>query len=235
VLTQWEYVNRYYHAARWAGTQENIEVVQLNSFGCGPDAYILEEIKVLLGEYGKIPTVLRIDEVESVGSSKLRLRSMMESLNQKQDSNGRNVVPRRTTKVYQAEDRHRKIIVPDFSTFATPWITRPFADLGYEVIPLPPTDRQSIEVRLKYTNNEICYPGIITIGDIIKALQSGEYDLSEVAVGYSQTGGQCRASSVPGLLRKALVAAGFDDVPVITLSVNLQTLNDQPGLNIGFK
>ncbi len=235
VLTQWEYINRYYHACRWAGAQENVEVVQLNSFGCGPDPYILDEVRIMLGEYGKIPTVIRIDEIESAGSTKLRLRSMMESLKHHKNMSEKWVAPRVSTRVYQEEDRQRTIIVPDFSTFCSPAIARPFADLGFDVVTLPPADRESVEVGLKYTNNEICYPGIITIGDLIKALQSGKYDPSKTAVGYSQTGGQCRASSVPALLKKALVAAGYAEVPVITLSINLQTLNDQPGLNIGIR
>ena len=82
VMTQWEYINRYYHAARWAGKQDHVEVVQLNSFGCGPDPFILEEVSTILGEYGKNPTVIRIDEIESAGSTKLRLRSMMETMRQ---------------------------------------------------------------------------------------------------------------------------------------------------------
>jgi predicted CoA-substrate-specific enzyme activase len=229
VMTQWEYVNRYYHATRWAGQQDHVEVVQLNSFGCGPDAYILSEVEAILAEYGKNPTVIRIDEIESSGSTRLRLRSMMESLKQNQKPGKKVYNPRKTTRLYLDEDRHRTVLVPDFSTFCSPPITRPFVDMGFNVVPLPPADRQSVEIGLKYTNNEICYPGIICIGDLIKALQSGKYDLSEVAVGFSQTGGQCRASSIPSLLKKALVAAGFEDVPVVTLATSLKNLNDQPG------
>ena len=79
-----------------------------------------------------------------------------------------------------------------------------------------------MDVGLKYTNNEICYPGMITIGDLVKALQSGKYDLAQTAIGFSQTGGQCRASSYPSMIKKALIAAGFEDVPVVTFSTNLQ-------------
>jgi len=107
--------------------------------------------------------------------------------------------------------------------------------MGYEVVALPPADRSSVDVGLKYTNNEICYPGIITIGDLIKALQSGKYDPSKTAVGFSQTGGQCRASSIPSMIKKALIAAGFENVPVVTLSTNLQMLNDQPGFDFNIK
>ena len=228
VMTQWEFVNRYYHAARWAAKQDNVEVVQLNSFGCGPDAYILDEVRSILAEYGKNITVLRIDEIESAGSTKLRLRSMVEALKQKPAV--RSYKARKTTKKFLVEDQKRTIIVPDFSPFCSPPIVRPFLDLGFEVVTLPPADRTSVETGLKYTNNEICYPGIVCLGDLVKALQSGEYDPSKVAVGFSQTGGQCRATSIPSLIKKALVNAGFEDVPVVTLSTSLNSFNDQPGI-----
>jgi predicted nucleotide-binding protein (sugar kinase/HSP70/actin superfamily) len=235
VMTQWEYINRYYHAARWVGTQEHVELVQLNSFGCGPDPFVLEEVRTILGECGKHPTVLRIDEIESSGSTRLRLRSMMESIWLNAKPAARSYLPRKTTKVYRSEDRNRTLIVPDFSQFCSPPIVRPFKDMGYDIVALPPADRASVDVGLKYTNNEICYPGIITIGDLVKALQSGKYDPSKTAIGFSQTGGQCRASSYPSMVKKALVAAGFEDVPVVTLSTNLEVLNDQPGFEFDVK
>ena len=235
VMTQWEYLNRYYHAARWVGQQEQVELVQLNSFGCGPDPFVLEEVRTILGEYGKHPTVIRIDEIESPGSTRLRLRSMMEAIWLNAKPSAHTYQPRTATKVYQAEDRGRTLIVPDFAQFCSPPIVRPFKDMGYNIVALPPADRVSVDVGLKYTNNEICYPGIITIGDLVKALQSGKYDPSKTAIGFSQTGGQCRASSYPSMVKKALVAAGFEDVPVVTLSTNLEVLNDQPGFKFDVK
>jgi len=234
VMTQWEYLNRYYHAARWAARQKHVEVVQLNSFGCGPDPFVLDEVSTILGEYGKHPTVIRIDEIESAGSTRLRLRSMLEMLGQRQEK-GLSYHPRIKGKSFQHEDAGRTLIVPDFSPFCSPPIVRPFIDMGYEIVVLPPADRNSVNVGLKFTNNEICYPGIITIGDLVKALQSGKYDPGKTAIGFSQTGGQCRASSYPSMIKKALIGAGFENVPVVTLSTNLQVLNDQPGFVFDIK
>jgi predicted nucleotide-binding protein (sugar kinase/HSP70/actin superfamily) len=230
VMTQWEYINRYFHVARWVGERANVELVQLNSFGCGPDPFILDEVRAMLASYGKRPTVIRIDEIESSGSTKLRLRSMMASL-RSADSHGLHQrLPRSSTKIYEAEDRIRTVIVPDFSPFTSPPIVRPFQDMGYQIVTLPEADHTSVDVGLKYTNNEICYPGIIIIGDMVKALQSGQYDLDSTAIGISQTGGQCRATSYPSMIKKALVAAGYEQVPVVTLTTSLSVLNDQPGL-----
>jgi predicted CoA-substrate-specific enzyme activase len=232
VLTQWEYLNRCFHAARWVGGQANVELAQLNSFGCGPDAFALDEVRGILSEYGKNHTVLRIDEIDSLGSARLRLRSMLEALNEKKESiacadhSGR--VLRKTTRQYRTSDSRKLILVPEFSRFCTPAITRPVMDMGYQIELLPPSNRQSVDVGLKYTNNEICYPGIIVIGDTIKALQSGGYDPHEVIVGSWETGGQCRASNISCLTKKALVSAGYEDVPVITLSTRLKSFNPQP-------
>ncbi len=234
VMTQWEYLNRYYHAARWAAQQNHVEVVQLNSFGCGPDPFVLDEVSTILSEYGKNPTVIRIDEIESAGSTRLRLRSMMEMVHQKKVKQ-HSYNPRTKVKVFQHQDAGRTLIVPDFSQFCSPPIVRPFIDMGYEIVVLPPADRTSVDVGLKFTNNEICYPGIITIGDLIKALQSGKYDPQKTAICFSQTGGQCRASSYPSMIKKALIGAGFENVPVVTLSTNMQVLNDQPGFEFDAK
>ncbi len=229
VMTQWEYVNRYYHATRWAAQHHNIAVVQLNSFGCGPDPFVLDEVRTILSEYGKHLTVIRIDEIESPGSTRLRLRSMMESIRLKTGRKEPEFQPRPQVRVFRPEDRERTIILPDFSAFCSPPLVRPFIDMGYRIVALPPADRASVNTGLKYVNNEICYPGIITIGDLIKALRSGEYDPARTAIAFSQTGGQCRASSYPSMIKKALIASGFADVPVVTFSTNLQTLNEQPG------
>jgi predicted CoA-substrate-specific enzyme activase len=241
VLTQWEYSNRFFHAARWVGQQDDVEMVQLNSFACGPDAIVVDEVKSILGEYEKSHTVIRIDEIESIGSVKLRLRSMVESMKERERAKAkeplrqRAYVPRKTVKLFQETDRQRVAIVPRFSHFCSPPITRPMLDFGYKIEALPASDRESVEVGLKYTNNEICYPAIIVIGDLIKALQSGKYDRSNTAVGISQTGGQCRASCYLSLLKRALIAAGFEDIPVVSLTTAMQPLNEQPGFQMDIK
>ncbi len=232
VLTQWAYLNRIFHAARWTGKQKGVELAQLNSFGCGPDAFALDEVKGVLSEYGKNHTVLRIDEITSTGSARLRLRSMLEAFNEKndplQDDEPQHIVARKTTRLYRKTDHDKVIIVPEFSRFCTPPIIRPGYDMGYHIEVLPSPDNESVQVGLKYTNNEICYPGIIVIGDAIKALQSGVYDPDQVIVGSWETGGQCRASNISCLMKKALVSAGYEHIPVVTLSTRLKSFNPQP-------
>ncbi|MGA1821522.1 MAG: acyl-CoA dehydratase activase-related protein [Thermoplasmatota archaeon] len=229
VLTQWEYPNRIYNAVKWAREMDNVEVVQLNSFGCGPDAMVCDEARTVLLEVGKDYTLIRIDEVSSPGSVKLRLRSMLESMEQRGFGVRSEPIPRVTTPPFLDKDRKKKIIAPFFSQFHSPLIEGLFSGYGFDVEILPPADRESVNVGLKYTNNEICYPAIVVIGDIIKALQTGEYDLERTVAGITQTGGQCRASSYLSLLKKALVSAGFENIPVVTVSLSNQPLNYQPG------
>lgn len=158
VLTQWEYLNRCFHAARWTGQQEGVELAQLNSFGCGPDAFALDEVRGILSEYGKNHTVLRIDEIDSLGSARLRLRSMLETLNEKRESARFSTPARRilrtTTRLYRKTDSRKVILVPEFSRFCTPAIIRPAMDMGHHIEILPPSNRESVDVGLKYTNSQ---------------------------------------------------------------------------------
>jgi len=232
ILTQWEYSNRLYHAANWALQQDDVEIVVLNSFGCGPDSSVLDEIGSKLDEFGKRHTVIRIDEIESIGSTKLRLRSMIELLNRKEKPIEGRYIPRKKVKVYQEADRQKTIIVPQFSRFISPAFSRSLTDFGYKFDTLPPPDNESVQVGLKYTNNEICYPAIIVIGDVIKALKSGKYDPSKVVVGWWETGGQCRASNYRTLLKRALISSGFEQVPIITVSTSGKPHNEQPGFQL---
>ena len=232
ILTQWEYSNRLYHAAHWAKQQDDVEIVLLNSFGCGPDSSVLDEIGSILGEFGKKHTVIRIDEIESIGSTKLRLRSMIELINRKEKPVDQRYMPRKNVKVYQESDRQKTIIVPQFSRFISPAFSRSLIDFGYKVDTLAPPNNESVQVGLKYTNNEICYPAIIVIGDVIKALKSGKYDPSDVVIGWWETGGQCRASNYRTLLKRALISSGFEQVPVITVSTSGRSRNEQPGFKL---
>lgn len=233
--TLWEYSNRLFHAAKWVGQQDNVEVVQLNSFGCGPDASVVDNIKSMLNEFGKAHTVIRIDEVESIGSTKLRLRSMFELLQQDDKASNNNYTPAKNIKLYQDTDINKTIIVPRFADFCSPPFASSIMDFGLKVETLPESNHESVEVGLKYTNNEICYPGIVLIGDVIKSLQSGVYDLSDVAIGWWETGGQCRTTTYLPLLKRALISSGFENIPIVSMSTGAKPKHEQPGFNLDFK
>lgn len=80
VLDQWVYHSRLYRAAEFVGKNKNLEMVQLNSFGCGIDAVTTDQVNEILKSYGKIYTVLKIDEISNLGAVKIRLRSLKEAV-----------------------------------------------------------------------------------------------------------------------------------------------------------
>ncbi len=231
ILTQWAFANRTLRAAQFVSTRKNLELIHLNSFGCGPDTIYIDEIREYLVSKEKIFSVIRIDEHSAFGSIKLRVRSLIESIKLKNENYDK-TSSRITTKVFTSEDKDRIIIVPFFSPFHSAYVSAAFYEMGYKVVQLPPSDKSSIELGLKYVNNEICYPALLVIGDVLKAINSGEFDTSKLAVGITQTGGQCRASNYLSLLKKALVKNGYENIPVIGVTLTNKKLNEQPGFKL---
>jgi predicted nucleotide-binding protein (sugar kinase/HSP70/actin superfamily) len=103
---------------------------------------------------------------------------------------------------------------------------------GYKMDLLETTNREIVDEGLKNVHNDSCYPALLVIGQFIDALKSGKYDPEKTALIITQTGGGCRASNYIHLLRKALIRAGFDKVPVI--SMNLSGLESNPGFSLNF-
>ncbi|MCL2130942.1 MAG: acyl-CoA dehydratase activase-related protein, partial [Lentimicrobiaceae bacterium] len=230
-IPQWTYPNRIFKAAHYvANSTDNIHFVQLTSFGCGPDAFILDEVKEILNRKGKNLTLLKIDDVNNIGSLRLRIRSVVESLkfgNRTEKSN-----QFQTTTVFTEKERHRTILAPYFAEGYSELLPPLFKLMGYKLVNLPMGDLESAELGLKYANNEICYPATIVVGSVIKALQSGKYNLNEVAIGMTQTGGQCRASNYLSLIKNAMVTAGYADVPVVSVAFGSDSTNYQPGFEL---
>ncbi|MCL2327865.1 MAG: acyl-CoA dehydratase activase [Bacteroidetes bacterium] len=236
-VAQWNYPNRILKAAQWALHNEDYDInfVQLNSFGCGPDSFISDELKELFDASQASYTFIRVDEINSTGSVRLRLRSLIETLKLQ---NEKNTTPAKIerTPIFTKEDKKRHIIGPFFTRFHSPFIAPAFELMGYSMESLPPSDKESVELGLKYANNEVCYPATLVVGDIIKYLQNTDRNLDDVAVVMTQTGGQCRASNYLSLIRKAILHAGITNVPVISLATaGDKALNEQPGFELEYK
>lgn len=122
------------------------------------------------------------------------------------------------------------ILIPTMLPTHFKMIAQILCSYGYKAEVLENTGRQVIDNGLKYVHNDACYPSLLIIGQFIDALKSGKYDPHKVALLYAQTGGGCRASNYIALLRKALVKAGFEYVPVISL--NLTGLEENPGFKL---
>lgn len=235
-VAQWAYTNRILKAAKWCTTQgKNIQFVEMTSFGCGPDAFLVDEVRDLLMRHNKSLTLLKLDDINNIGSMKLRVRSMIESLKlANMDGIEDPTKDFATVPVYDKSYRDRKILVPYFTPFISPLVPAIMKVAGYDAENLPLSDKDSSEWGLKYANNEVCYPATLIVGDILKALKSGKYDISKIAVAITQTGGQCRASNYISLIKKALMDAGYTDIPVISISVGSDIDNNQPAFKVNW-
>ena len=122
------------------------------------------------------------------------------------------------------------ILVPGMLPLHFSLMQAALASCGYKVEVLQDTGREVIETGLKYVNNDICYPALLVIGQLLHALESGKYNLEQTALMITQTGGGCRASNYIYLLHKALEKAGLSNIPVISL--NVSGLEKQPGFHL---
>ncbi len=237
IVSQWSYPNRVVQSAmEIAKMPPNIQLIQLNSFGCGPDSFFMDETRDILKEAGKNITVLRIDEIASPGSIRLRLRSLVESLKALNKTEYKEPNQYRGyTRTFRAEDRKKKILIPWFADFISPFAPALGDLLGYKVENLPKTNKAAADTGLMYSNNEVCYPATLVIGDIIQGLQSGNYDLHDVVIAVTQTGGQCRATNYLGQIKYGLTAAGFRDIPVVALTSGETYQNEQSEFKLEWK
>lgn len=220
VLDQWTYHSRLYRAAEYVGVMNNLEMIQLNSFGCGLDAVTTDQVNEILHGYNKIYTVIKIDEVSNLGAVKIRLRSLLEAADRRNyDSESINPVnedPVMFTKE-MARDGYT-ILVPQMAPIHFEIMQEALRAVGLNVEILESTNEKVVNEGLKYVNNDACYPSMFVVGQFIDAIKSGKYNTDKIALLMAQTGGACRASNYVGFIRKAISEAGYGHIPVIGLS-----------------
>ncbi|BDR65246.1 2-hydroxyacyl-CoA dehydratase [Clostridium tetani] len=232
-VDQWVYHSRLYEAASFVSKEENIELIQLNSFGCGLDAVTTDQVEDILNSHGKMYTLLKIDEGSNLGAVRIRIRSLIAALNEreKRGFKPKKLVEDKPRKLFTREMRKtHTILCPQMAPIHFELVQEAFKSEGYNLEVLPSVDKKAIDEGLKYVNNDACYPSVIVIGQIMEALKSGKYDIDKTAIIISQTGGGCRATNYIGFIRKALKDADFTQVPVI--SANVAGLESNPGFKI---
>ena len=313
VQNQWAYHARLYAAARFVSSYPGLELVQLNSFGCGLDAITTDQVSEILADKADVYTVLKIDEVSNLGAAKIRLRSLKAAVEERErnaelrdgrkspqphqlqepqpaqtasdggfrhtggtaPTPGRQAMldavmaenPKLTEAVRQASRRtaaqasqqdgtktgkrggsarneatmsryaHKvrfeksmrdyTIVCPQMSPVHFSLVESVIRSGGYKFDVLKHASNEDVETGLKYVNNDACYPAIMVVGQLVDAIIQGKYDPDHVALAISQTGGMCRATNYYGLIRKALIDAGYPQIPVIALS--FQGLESNPG------
>ena len=236
VVDQWMYHSRLYRAAAFIAKNPYLEIIQLNSFGCGLDAVTTDQVSDLIISRGKIYTSLKIDEGNNLGAARIRIRSLYAAIKERERLNYKPVEEsiKYNPPIFVKEMRKKHtILAPQMSPMHFDLLEKAVRECGYNIEVLPAMDIKSIDEGLKYVNNDACYPSIIVVGQIIKALKSGKYDVDNTSVLITQTGGGCRATNYIGFLKMALKDAGFKNIPVISL--NALGMGEQPGFKITLK
>ncbi len=233
VSDQWMYHSRLYAAASYVKTRDDLDLIQLNSFGCGLDAVTTDQVNDILSSSGKIYTCLKIDEVNNLGATRIRIRSLLSAIRvREQRHQARTIHSSRMNRVLFTKEMRKNytILCPQMSPIHFDLLEPTFRRCGYNLVVLNNDNKGSIDMGLKYVNNDACYPSLLVVGQIMEAVLSGKYDTDHLAVVMSQTGGGCRATNYIGFIRRALEKAGYQHIPVI--SINLSKLESNPGFKL---
>ncbi|MGI6018069.1 MAG: acyl-CoA dehydratase activase-related protein [Marvinbryantia sp.] len=233
VSDQWMYHSRLYAAANYVKTTDFLDLIQLNSFGCGLDAVTTDQVNDILSGSDKIYTCLKIDEVNNLGAARIRIRSLLAALRVKEQKQEKRTIRSSsiTKAVFTPEMRKDyTILCPQMSPIHFSMLIPAFESCGYHIEVLGNDGKKAVDTGLKYVNNDACYPSLMVVGQIMEAVLSGRYDLNKLAIIMTQTGGGCRATNYVGFIRRALEKAGHPNIPVISL--NVSGLEKQPGFHI---
>ncbi|MGG6314581.1 acyl-CoA dehydratase activase-related protein [Paenibacillus macerans] len=236
VVNQWTFHGRMYRAAYFVSGRDDLELVQLTSFGCGIDAITADTIQEILERHNKTFTLIKVDEISNLGAARIRLRSLVAAMKEREEAQvtakaaAAPMAPASFTKEMKSE---YTILAPQLSPIHFELFETVFREAGYRLRVLKKASKEDTDEGLKFVNNDACYPAIMTIGQIMAALRSGDYDPDRTAVILTQTGGGCRATNYIALLRKALKEAGMAQIPVISL--NASGMENQPGFKLNLK
>ncbi len=233
IVDQWTYHSRLYRAATYVAKEKDLEMVQLNSFGCGLDAVSSDQIQEILENHGKLSTMIKIDEINNLGAVRIRIRSLMAAIEERKKREIEPIIEVDSAeRVIFTKDmkKNHTILSPQLSPIHFQFLEGALKRDGYDLKILETVDKEDMNEGLKFVNNDACYPTILTIGQIMRALKSGEYDLDNTSVIMSQTGGGCRATNYIAFLRKALKDSDMEHIPVISL--NAVGIEKNPGFKV---
>ena len=230
VVDQWVYHSRLYKAAKFVGSRDDLELIQLNSFGCGLDAVTTDQVSEILEKNNKLYTLLKIDEVSNLGAVRIRIRSLLAAMDMRRE---KHIVATPNDQPYTRPEFTKKmrragytLLAPQMSPIHFALLEPVFRSHGYNMVLLDNDSREAIDTGLKFVNNDACFPSITVVGQIMHAVLSGKYDTDKLAVMMTQTGGCCRASNYVAFIRRALEKASLNHIPVISLNLNGMEKNE---------
>ncbi len=234
VNDQWVYHSRLYNAAAYVRKYDHLELIQLNSFGCGIDAVTTDQVSEILENSGKLYTSLKIDEVNNLGAIRIRVRSLISAMNMRQKkgiyANAQRINYQRAEFTKEMFKEGYTILAPQMSPIHFNLLEPLFRKYNFNFVVLSNTTKDAIDAGLKFVNNDACFPSITMVGQIMDAVLSGKYDTDKLAIIMTQTGGCCRASNYVSFIRRALDKVNLSHIPVISL--NLAGIEKNAGFKI---
>jgi predicted CoA-substrate-specific enzyme activase len=214
VVNQWSYHARLYHAASYVAVHDNLTLIQLSSFGCGLDAITTGQVKAILEAHHRIYTMIKLDEVSNLGAARIRLRSLIAAFARSKPMHCEAVViPERPYFTEECKKTHT-ILAPQMAPIHFRLIGTALQKYGYKMVIPDMPKKDAIDIGLRYVNNDMCYPAIVVIGQLLAAIKSGQCDPDHTSIMLFQTCGACRATNYLNLMRQAVKDAGFPQVPV---------------------
>lgn len=168
VVDQWVFHARLYAAADFVGKHDNLELVQLNSFGCGVDAVTTDQVEEILTSYEKMYTLIKIDEINNLGAIRIRIRSLLASMNKRIKDNNSSMCNGNyevNKKIFTKEMRKDyTILMPQMAPIHFEFLESAMKNSGYKMELLRDCTQHTVETGLKYVNNDACYPSILVTG-----------------------------------------------------------------------
>ncbi|MBP5520295.1 MAG: 2-hydroxyacyl-CoA dehydratase [Treponema sp.] len=228
---------RMLSGALLAAQSPALEYVQIVSFGCGHDAILSDEIIRIMNETaGKSPLILKLDEGGAANSLNIRVKSFIETIAERRAKKAAqqftDLGDAYTVKFNKEDLDMRTVLIPNVSVAFCKLLSGVLRKQGLKAVPLSLGENVQIQVGKQYVHNDTCFPAQMVIGEALSALQSGKYPLDKVAIGMAKYQGDCRLSHYSALLRRALNAAGFEQVPIVSTDP-IDSKAMHPGFRLG--
>jgi predicted nucleotide-binding protein (sugar kinase/HSP70/actin superfamily) len=160
---------KLYAAANYVKTTDNLDLIQLNSFGCGLDAVTTDCVNDILTDSDKIYTVLKIDEINNLGAARIRIRSLLSAIKVRDSKKIKRTI--RSSAIHKVEFTQKMkeeytILAPQMSPIHFDLLQPAMRAAGYKVEILQNDNKTAIDTGLKYVNNDACYPSLIVVGQL---------------------------------------------------------------------
>ncbi len=211
----WRYGQKITAAADLIAGDPRLEALYISNFGCGPDSFIIHFFKHQLG--GKPFLEIEIDEHSSDVGAVTRLEAFLDSLAARQargkEARKKEITPLRLVRTPKLE---KTIYLPPMCDHAQ-GMAATIRGVGGQVLALPPSNRETIELGRAHTSGKECYPLILTVGDFVKLTRRPGFDPAASALLMPSSNGPCRFGQYGRYIRLVMKRLGLHELDVLSL------------------